>query len=72
MIHIKPEWIGFANKAAKDFGENPDHTTFTDGRIEAGCLFGVRWGLGNDCVLVFQLDMCYEPAIFTQIIKEGK
>ena len=72
MTHIKPEWIEFANKAARKFEENPSFTTVTIGEIEAGCLFAVKWGLGDDCVLVFQLDNIYEPAIFTQIIKEKK
>ena len=70
MTHVKQEWIDFANKAAEHFNKNPKHVTFTDGNIEAGCLFGVKWGLGDDCILVFQLDYVYEPVIFTQFIKE--
>lgn len=69
MTHVKQEWIDFANKAAEHFGKNPEHNTFTIDKIEAGCLFAVKWGLGDDCVLVFQLDVLYDPLIFTQIIK---
>lgn len=69
MTHVKQEWIGFANKAAEHFSKNQNHYTFTDGGIEAGCLFAVKWGLGDDCVLVFRLDTLYDPLIFTQIIK---
>lgn len=72
MTHVKQEWMDFAKLAAENFTKHPKNNTFTKGNIEAGCLFAVRWGLGDDCVLVFQLDFMYEPLIFTQIIKEEK
>jgi len=67
---INQEKIEFANKAAKHFSEHPEHSSFTEGKIEGGCLFGLRWGLGDDCVLVFRLDYD-EPLNFTNIIKKG-
>ena len=69
MTHIKQDMIDFAKRAAKNFEEHPEYSTFTDGEVEAGCLFGVRWGLGDDCVLVFELDY-NDPVIFTQFIKK--
>ena len=62
--------IEFAKKAAEAFSKEKDFTTFTlNGKIEGGELFAVRWGLGDDCVLVFRLDF-NEPIIFKQFIKE--
>jgi hypothetical protein len=70
MIQIKQDWIDFAARAAEHFAKHKEHRTFTTGEIESGCLFAVKWGLDNDCVLVFQLDT--DPIIFAQIIKEIK
>lgn len=63
----------FAKRAADFFAKDIKHTTFTDKDIEADCLFAVRWGGGNDCVLVFKLDECFEPIVYQNEIKqEGK
>lgn len=61
---------GFAKKAAKNFAENELINTFTDGAdIYAGCLFALRWGFGDDCVLVFRLDEDFEPVNYQQLIE---
>jgi hypothetical protein len=58
--------MDFAKKAAEHFAANPNHWTF--GEIGADELLGLRWGCGNDCVLVIrQADE--EAVIFGQIIK---
>ncbi len=61
--------IEFAKRAAERFAGNPNLTTYTDGAITTGCLFALRFGMGDDCVLVFRLDEDFEPTNYTQLIK---
>ena len=58
----------FAVKAAQHFTEHPEHSSFGD--IEKGGLIALRWGLGDDCVLILKLDEGYEPTNYHQIIKK--
>lgn len=60
----------FARKAAWHFAKHEEHYTYAGGKIEAGCLFALRWGLGDDCVLVFRLDEDFEPTNYQQLIKQ--
>lgn len=71
MVHLdeEDEVREFAKKAAKSFTANEQFITFTDGEVEAGCLFAIRWGFGADCVLVFRLDEDFEPVNYQQLIK---
>jgi hypothetical protein len=60
------EILDFARKAAASFLENPKLETFTDGEIEGGALFGVRWGADRPAahaVLVLRIDEGFEPII---------
>ena len=51
--------------------DNPEISTYTEsGHIEPGELFAVRWGMGNDCVLVFRISDDFEPTNFQNIIKK--
>lgn len=59
----------FAQKAAKYFSEQDECATFTTSNIEAGCLFAMRYGFFNDCVVVFRLDEIFEPVNYQQLIK---
>ena len=61
----------FAERAAEDFAENSKHYTFTDSTIEAGCLFALRFGLNEDCVVVFRLDENFEPINYQQLIGQS-
>lgn len=58
MIDISKqnERIEFAEEAAAYFSEHPEKTTYTSGEILAGELFALRFGWGEDCVVVFRLD----------------
>jgi hypothetical protein len=60
----------FAFKAADWFSKNDKGVTYSaeGGRIIPGEYFAVRWGLGNDCVLVLKLDEFYEPQLYGNII----
>jgi hypothetical protein len=60
--------IDFAERAAVHFAANRDHSTF--GNIKPGIYLAIRWGLGDDCVLVLKLDEDFDPIIFANIIKQ--
>ena len=65
--------IDFAMRAAKLFAEKPECSTFSAcGIIEPGCLLALRWGMGNDCVLVVKLDESNQPVNFQQAVKHVK
>jgi len=63
--------IAFVKSAADHFSAHPEHSTYTDGEIKSGCLFAVRWGLRNDCVLAFKLDEYFEPIVYGECIKRS-
>ena len=63
------ERVKFARRAAKCFAQDSKMFTFTDKEIEPGCLFAVRFGLGDDCVMVFRLDEECPVVNFQQIIR---
>ena len=60
----------FAIRAAIHFSDHKEHFTYTDGDIEPGCLFAMRYGLGDDCVVVLKLDCEFVPVNFQQLIRE--
>jgi len=60
----------FAKRAADYFIKHDEVHTYTDGDIESGCLFAMRFGMDRDCVLIFEIDEDFEPIIFTNIIQE--
>lgn len=68
-INGELERIAFARKAADSFAKNQKFFTYTDGDIVPGCLFAVRWGLGEDCVLVFRVDPECEVVNFQQAVR---
>jgi hypothetical protein len=59
----------FAKKAAMFFAKHEKYYTFSYlGKIEAGELFAVRFGLDDDCVVVFRIDEGFEPINYQQLI----
>ena len=64
--------LEFTNRATDHFESNKKSVTYTHSDIVAGCLFATRWGLSDDCILVFRLDDDFEPMNFQQIIKEAE
>jgi hypothetical protein len=62
----------FAKKAADWFAKEPKCFTFTDGEIVAGCWFAVRWGLGEDCVVVFKIDEDSPVVNYHQLIPRSE
>jgi len=65
-VHAETARMDFAKLAAKHFAENPKHWTF--GELTPGSLLAIRWGLGEDCVLVIRQDD-EEPVNFQNIIE---
>lgn len=62
--------IEFATEAALHFANHPGHWTYSRADLGPGALLALRWGLGNDCVLVLRVadEM---PVNFQQIIREA-
>lgn len=69
-IEDELEVMEFVQKAAKAFEQDPQLRTFTDEDIKPDCLFAVRWGLGDDGVLVFKLHDAFEPTVYGQVIRK--
>lgn len=66
-IEEQEELLDFIAEATAHFDFYPEYRTYTKGEILPECLFAVRWGLGDDCILVFKLgDM--EPTIYQNCI----
>ena len=68
MMSEQEELLRFVREAATIFSEDTKLTSYTQYDIKPGCLFALRWGLDNDCVMVFRLDNGFEPIIFDQVI----
>lgn len=59
----------FARRAAAYFADHPETRTFADAEIKPGCFFAVRWGLGEDCVVVLKLDEQHVPTNYMQLVR---
>lgn len=63
--------MAFAKKAAAHFAGHPEHTTYTDGEIVQGAFLAIRWGLGEDCVVVVKLDDSHIPTNYMELIRSA-
>ena len=61
--------IEFAKKAAKAFAGNSELSTFSYGAPTPGSFLALRWGLGEDCVLVIKIDENHTPTNYAQLIR---
>jgi len=70
QVHIneQDEERAFAEEAARHFELNPDHTSF--GPLKQDSFLALRWGLGNDCVLVLKLSELHEPTNYCNLIRQ--
>ena len=64
--------LNFAKEAAKKFKKDSNLATYTTEEPSEGCLFAVRWGMDNDCILVLRLAEFVNPVIYTQIIERSQ
>ena len=55
-LEEQEEKLAFVKEASAFFAVNPRCTSFTRGAIKPGVLFALRFGFGNDCVVVFRID----------------
>jgi hypothetical protein len=60
----------FARRAAEHFAAHPEHQTYTDEEIACDQWFAVRYGLGNDCVVVFKISDSVEPKNYMELVRE--
>ncbi len=70
-LHERQLQDEFAERAARHFFEHPEHSTYTDAEIEAGAFFALRFGLGDDCVVMFRIGED-EPLNYQHIIAGAK
>lgn len=59
--------LAFAKEAADYFAAHPGKYSF--GKIEPGEYLALRWGGGDDCVLVLKQDELFEPVNYRRIIE---
>jgi hypothetical protein len=61
--------LAFAKRAAEKFAAEPKTSSFSDADITRGEFLALRWGLGDDCVLVLKLDEIHTPTIYAQQVR---
>jgi hypothetical protein len=64
--------IAFAEEAARHFAANPAHWSYSNCKpnaIQPGELLAMRWGMGDDCVLVLRVGDD-EPVIYGQLVRQ--
>jgi hypothetical protein len=59
--------LKFMRDAAKHFAEHPEHSTFGD--LKEDSLLAIRWGMGDDCILVTKIED-REPRVYAQVIEK--
>ena len=70
-LELDAERLAFAREAAEWFKKDPAMRTYTNGPIEPGKWFAVRWGADEDCVVVFKLDDFAEVVKFDNIVERS-
>ena len=63
--------IAFAKKAAEAFAKNPKYMTFSVDGVKPGALLAIRWGMGDDCVVVVKLDENHIPTNYMNLVTQG-
>lgn len=61
--------LAFAKRAAEKFAADPAMHSYSDAELGSGALLALRWGLGDDCVLVLKLDFMHVPTIYAQQVR---
>lgn len=64
--------LEFARKAAKHFADHPETVTYGENGPVKGELYALRWGMGNDCVVVFKIDEYAEIVNYQQFIDRDR
>ena len=58
----------FAREAAADFATHKEHSTYGD--IGVGAFLAIRWGLGDNSVLVLKLDATHEGTNYQNLVRD--
>lgn len=61
--------LEFAREAAAKFASNPKLFSYSRSELQQGEFLALRWGLGDDCVLVLRLHDVHAPTIYAQQIQ---
>ena len=61
------EHLAFAEEAGRHFVAHPEHWSYTRGEIAEGELIALRWGLAEDCVLVFPIGE--DPTVYAEVAR---
>ena len=64
------EQVAFVTKVKADFEAHPKRQSF--GGCAPGSFLALRWGMGDDCILLLKLDEYFEPVNYQQAIKKGR
>lgn len=67
-LHELDERKQFALSAAQYFADNSDKYSYSEGCLQEGELLALRWGLGEDCVLVLKIDEYAPLEIYEHIV----
>jgi hypothetical protein len=66
-VETTMEELDFAQKAAAYFAAHPDKSSYGD--LDPESFLALRWGLGEDCVLVLKLHDYHQATNYTNIIR---
>lgn len=67
-IREEEEKVCFVKEAAKNFADNPEHSSY--GELKPESLLALRWGLCDDSVLLLKLDDEFRPEVYQKAIAE--
>jgi len=70
MVNLSDELeqIEFAKQAAALFATDEKKSSY--GEINPGGFIALRWGLGDDCVLVLKLDEFHVPTNYAGLVRQ--
>lgn len=62
--------LEFAKAAATAFAKQPAMMSYSRAEMIPGCLLALRWGMGDDCVVVVKLSDDHVPTNYQQLVRE--
>lgn len=71
MVNVNgiEEELAFAKKAAERFKADPKLITFSNNGPTPGEYMALRWGMGDDCVVVVKLDEYHVPTNYQNLVR---
>jgi hypothetical protein len=65
-MKVENDKLDFVEGVKKKFDEQP--WLAADGDLSPGSYFAMRWGMGDDCILVLKLDEDHRPEVYQQAL----